>query len=78
MNITEFRKDIKNQFDNALKGQDVLIERGGMEYQLVVKGPAGVELVGKPINRFNSGICKVHGLPLDSRGRCLQKGCKYA
>lgn len=22
--------------------------------------------------------CKVHGLPLDDRNRCLTKGCKYA
>lgn len=26
----------------------------------------------------SNGTCKVHGLPLDSRGRCMQKGCKYA
>lgn len=85
MNITGFRKDIKNQFDNALKGEDILIERGGMEYQLVVKGPAGVQLAPSapfkaetPISRGNNGMCKVHGLPLDSRGRCLQKGCKYS
>lgn len=24
-----------------------------------------------------NGICKVHGTPLDSRGRCLVKGCKH-
>ena len=23
-------------------------------------------------------VCKIHGTPLDFRGRCLQKGCKYA
>lgn len=28
----------------------------------------------KPIGK----LCKIHGLPLDSRDRCLQKGCKYA
>lgn len=28
--------------------------------------------------RLTKGLCKVHGLPLDARGRCLQKGCKYA
>lgn len=22
--------------------------------------------------------CKIHGTPLDVRGKCLQKGCKYA
>lgn len=26
----------------------------------------------------SSKVCKVHGLGLDSRGRCLQKGCKFA
>jgi hypothetical protein len=29
---------------------------------------------GKP----PKNICKVHGTRLDDRGRCLQKGCKYA
>lgn len=24
------------------------------------------------------GLCPIHGLPLDDRRRCLQKGCKYA
>lgn len=28
--------------------------------------------------RFEGPICKVHGFPLDSRGKCLQKGCEYA
>jgi hypothetical protein len=23
-------------------------------------------------------VCKIHGIRLDARGRCLQKGCKYA
>lgn len=23
-------------------------------------------------------LCPQHGIPLDNRGRCLQKGCKYA
>lgn len=23
-------------------------------------------------------LCKIHGTPLDDRGRCMQKGCKYA
>lgn len=22
-------------------------------------------------------LCKIHGTPLDDRGKCLQKGCKY-
>lgn len=28
--------------------------------------------------RLPNGLCKDHGTPLDSRGKCLQKGCKYA
>lgn len=28
--------------------------------------------------KISNGLCKVHGVPLDSRGKCLQKGCKYA
>lgn len=31
-----------------------------------------------PDVRFQNGVCKIHGLPLDDRGRCMQKGCKYA
>lgn len=23
-------------------------------------------------------LCKIHQTPLDNRGKCLQKGCKYA
>ncbi len=26
----------------------------------------------------NIKLCKIHDIPLDSRGKCLQKGCKYA
>lgn len=29
-----------------------------------------------PAERAANGLCKVHGVPLDSRGKCLQKGCK--
>jgi len=28
--------------------------------------------------RFEGAVCKVHGTPLDDRGKCLMKGCKYA
>jgi hypothetical protein len=26
----------------------------------------------------NKVTCKIHGIPLDDRGRCMQKGCKYS
>jgi hypothetical protein len=38
-----------------------------------ISPPAPVSTV-----RLKNGICKIHGTPLDSMGRCLQKGCKYA
>ena len=28
--------------------------------------------------RLANGLCKIHQTPLDNRGKCLQKGCKYA
>lgn len=28
--------------------------------------------------RLQNGLCKIHDIPLDSRGKCLQRGCKYA
>lgn len=27
--------------------------------------------------RGSNGLCKVHGTPLDDRGKCLVKGCKH-
>lgn len=29
-------------------------------------------------SRLKNGLCKIHGTPLDSRGKCLQKNCRYA
>lgn len=34
--------------------------------------------IEKGTNRAVNGLCKAHGTPLDDRGRCMQKGCKYA
>jgi hypothetical protein len=28
--------------------------------------------------KLKNSFCKTHSTPLDSRGKCLQKGCKYA
>jgi hypothetical protein len=28
--------------------------------------------------KLKGPVCKIHGTPLDFRGRCMQKGCKYA
>lgn len=34
-------------------------------------------LLNPNTERLLNGICKTHGTPLDLRGRCMQKGCKY-
>jgi hypothetical protein len=107
MNVNEFRKNLKEQFDAALRGEEVMIERGSVRYQLLALAPKGYtgrlmkhrsgsgssvvfdervidrerELMETPSVRQKTqenGICKNDGSPLDYRGRCLQKGCKYA
>lgn len=37
-----------------------------------------VQKMGIGVQRSLNGICKIHKTPLDDRGKCLQKGCKYA
>lgn len=49
----------------------------------VVNTPAEIDpilipQVAKNIDRYSNGLCKIHSTPLDSRGKCLQKGCRYA
>ncbi len=42
----------------------------------VIKNPEDVtKILKKTVGA--SGICKTHGVPLDNRGKCLVKGCKY-
>lgn len=31
-----------------------------------------------PSKAQTNGVCKIHGTSLDSRGKCLQKGCKHS
>lgn len=38
MKVYEFRKNISRYFDEALQGKAVVIERGGVRYQLVCDG----------------------------------------
>lgn len=58
-----FRKDIK-LINTPEDVQDII--------------PELIPPVAKNINRYSNGLCKIHGTPLDNRGKCLQKGCKYA
>lgn len=83
MNIAEFRKDLKKYFDLALDGEEVQIERGGLEYVLTVIPPRGFvkkaitikkPIVDKPDTTFKRlpvEFCK-HGMV---KGFCKQ-GCK--
>lgn len=41
-------------------------------------GPLKVSPPTLSSDRLAQGLCKIHQIPLDTRGRCLQKGCKYA
>lgn len=48
----------------------------------IINAPEEVVEIAKTLNlspdRGSNGICKVHHTPLDNRGKCLQKGCRYA
>ena len=43
-----------------------------------IKPETKLETFNKLKETIGVKLCKVHGLPLDGRGRCLQKGCKYS
>lgn len=45
-----------------------------------INAPKEVVEIAQSLNlkKDRNGLCKIHGIPLDGRGRCLQKGCKYA
>lgn len=50
----------------------------GVGVAKVIKTPKDAETVLDQFKTFSKGVCKIHGIPLDSRGKCLQKGCKFA
>lgn len=91
MKVRDFRKDLKQAFDEALAGETVTVERGGVQYTLTANATISDNL--QPSGKFSSNfiketaqgvkiavpkLCKIHFTPLDDRGRCMQKGCKYA
>jgi hypothetical protein len=63
--------DIMDASERGLKlGETVMIETNGRPLH---------EVVGSVVQKAQeNGICKIHKTPLDSRSKCLQKGCKYA
>lgn len=85
MKVYEFRKDLKQAFDAALRGEEVSIERGGISFSLKAEGVVGTDSSNtapiKPVvadAKSNFGFCK-EGHPIPAgRDKCLGKGCKYS
>lgn len=84
--VREFRDNIRKALNELDGGGTVTIRRYEKTYRLLstdlktVK-KSGIEVVtlkNIPAERLAQGVCKIHGTPLDRRGKCLQKGCKYA
>lgn len=74
-------KELKDKFRGAEQAiADQII--GENTDPFTINAPEEVVKIAKSLNlsphRDSNGLCKVHGIPLDSRGKCLQKGCKYA
>lgn len=44
----------------------------------IIKTPEDAVATIKSIFPEAKALCKIHGTPLDDRGKCMQKGCKYA
>ncbi len=59
-------------------GSPVDIEITGLPDLLTKKPESKSQLPKGLVTRLGKGVCKIHSIPLDSHGKCLQKGCKYA
>lgn len=46
--VSEFRRNTKRYFDDALRGEVVCIERGGVHYNLTARIPTGAVIVPAP------------------------------
>ena len=71
MNIAEFRKDLKKYFDLALDGEEVQIERGGLEYVLTVVPPRG--FVGKVETVVVDKVTKSKGFIMEKPGKTFER-----
>lgn len=87
--VREFRDNIRKALNELDGGGTVTIRRYEKTYRLLSTNlktikKSGIEVVALdkkieiPAERLAQGVCKIHGTPLDRRGKCLQKGCKYA
>lgn len=49
-----------------------------LEVETDENGHATSHNIRPTIDRLQNGVCKIHGTPLTSNRKCLQKGCKNA
>lgn len=64
---SELKHATQEEFRDSLKPKTIIAPKE------VVEIARGLNL-----KKDRNGLCKIHGIPLDGRGRCLQKGCKYS
>jgi hypothetical protein len=61
MNVSDFRTNLKDHFDEALKGNPVVIERGGVNYRLTAEIISKKDLQARGLE--NSSFAKAMGPP---------------
>lgn len=49
-----------------------------IDEKIEVTSPDLNKVIPVSSGRLSNGLCKIHGTPLDDRGRCMVKGCKYS
>lgn len=83
---------VKKHFDSATQAESQGTSAQSKKYDLskskeselprpkTINAPKEVVDIARGLNlkKDRNGLCKIHGIPLDGRGRCLQKGCKYS
>jgi hypothetical protein len=58
MKVHEFRKELKNCFDAALNGDSVVIERGGVQFQLIAD-----KVFPSPVKPYSPTVAKKPKVP---------------
>lgn len=84
--VKAWEKPIKTPKDVRIKDLGVSNVGGREWHNEVIITPKDAEkaVIGSPgeaLLAYEKGykgkLCKIHGTPLDDRGKCLVKGCKY-
>jgi hypothetical protein len=69
--VTAAKEKITEAWSDA-KDREVMPAAKAVEYKYHTPKKDGT------FPKLKDSFCKIHGIPLDSRGKCLQKECKYA